>query len=396
MSQEIRISARAASFTESVIREMTRLAMEHDAINLAQGFPDFPAPAQVKEAARRAIAEDLNQYPITWGEQELREAIAAKYARVYGMSVDPERNLCVTCGSTEAMISSLLGVLDPGDEVVIFEPYYENYGPDTILADAVPRFVSLREPDWSFDEAELSAAFTNRTRGIVLNTPNNPTGKVFARGELEVIARLCQKWGAVAFTDEIYEHITYGDVRHVPLATIAGMEDRTVTVSALSKTYAVTGWRVGWVIAPAKLADGIRTVHDFLTVGAPTPLQHAGIVALGLPDAYYETISREYAERRALMLDILAEAGFGFTPPQGAYYVMADISHLGFANDVEAARHMAEDVGVAVVPGSSFYSRPELGRNVVRFAFCKHLATLREAGERLRARLGPRDRSVPE
>ncbi len=389
MSQEIRISARAASFTESVIREMTRMAMEHDAINLAQGFPDFPAPAQVKEAARRAIAEDLNQYPITWGEQELREAIAAKYARVYGMSVDPQRNLCVTCGSTEAMISSILGVLDPGDEVVIFEPYYENYGPDTILAAAVPRFVSLREPDWTFDETELSAAFTDRTRGIVLNTPNNPTGKVFARGELEVIARLCQKWGAVAFTDEIYEHITYGDVRHVPLATIAGMEDRTVTVSALSKTYAVTGWRVGWVIAPAELTDGIRTVHDFLTVGAPTPLQHAGVVALGLPDAYYETISREYAERRELMLGILAEAGFRFTPPQGAYYVMADISHLGFASDVEAARHMVEDVGVAVVPGSSFYSRPELGGNVVRFAFCKQLETLREAGERLRTRLGP-------
>ncbi len=384
MSEEIRISARAASFTESVIREMTRLAMEHDAINLAQGFPDFAAPAEVKEAARRAIALDLNQYPITWGEQELREAIAVKYERVYGMRVDPERNVCVTCGSTEAMISSILGILDPGDEVVIFEPYYENYGPDTILAGAVPSFVSLREPDWTFDEGELAAAFTDRTRGIILNTPNNPTGKVFGREELEVIARLCQKWGAVAFTDEICEHITYDGARHVPIATIHGMEDRTVTVNALSKTYAVTGWRVGWAIAPAELADGIRTVHDFLTVGAPTPLQHAGVVALGLPDSYYETLAREYAERRELMLAILEEAGFEVSVPRGAYYVMADISHLGFESDVEAALHMAEHVGVAVVPGSSFYSRPELGRHTVRFSFSKRLETLREAGERLR------------
>jgi aspartate/methionine/tyrosine aminotransferase len=389
MPREIRISARASSFTESVIREMTRLAMEHDAINLAQGFPDFPAPAEVKEAARRAIAADLNQYPITWGEQEFREAIAFRYASLYGMQVDPERNLCVTCGSTEAMISSILGILDPGDEVVIFEPYYENYGPDTILASAVPRFVSLREPDWTFDETELSVAFTDRTRGIVLNTPNNPTGKVFGREELEVIASLCQKWGVVAFTDEIYEHITYDGVRHIPIATIPGMEDRTVTVSALSKTYAVTGWRVGWAIAPAELADGIRTVHDFLTVGAPTPLQHAGVAALGLPHAYYETMSREYAERRESMLGILGEAGFRVSRPQGAYYVMADISHLGFASDVEAALHMVEHVGVAVVPGSSFYSRPELGRHVVRFSFCKRLETLRRAGERMRTRLGP-------
>ncbi|MBI2237261.1 MAG: aminotransferase class I/II-fold pyridoxal phosphate-dependent enzyme [Actinobacteria bacterium] len=384
MVESIRISARAASFTESVIREMTRLAMEHDAINLAQGFPDFPAPAEVKEAARRAVADDLNQYPITWGEQELREAIAAKYERVYGMKVDPERNLCVTCGSTEGMISSILGILDPGDEVVIFEPYYENYGPDTILAGAVPRFVSLRGPAWSFDEGELAAAFTDRTRGIILNTPNNPTGKVFTREELEAIAGLCQKWGAVAFTDEIYEHITYDGASHVPIATLPGMEDRTVTVNALSKTYAVTGWRVGWAIAPAELAGGIRAVHDFLTVGAPTPLQHAGVVALGLPDAYYEAMAHEYVERRALMLEILGEGGFEVTPPQGAYYVMAGISHLGFADDVEAALHMVERVGVAVVPGSSFFSRPELGRQVVRFSFCKRLETLRDAGERLR------------
>ncbi len=387
MSGVIRSSRKAASFTESVIREMTRLAMEHDAINLAQGFPDFAAPEELKRAAQEAVAADLNQYPITWGERELREAIAAKYARTYGMDVDPERHICVTCGSTEAMISSLLGTLDPGDEVVLFEPFYENYGPDAILAGAVPRYVALREPDWTFDEAELRAAFTERTRGIVVNTPNNPTGKVFSRGELEVIAELCQRHGVVAFTDEIYEHITYDSAVHVPIATIPGMEDRTVTVSALSKTYAVTGWRVGWAVAPAELIDGIRKVHDFLTVGAPTPLQHAGVTALSLPDGYYEQMSRDYAKRRELMMRLLAESGFEAHPPQGAYYVMAGFGGLGFDDDVELAERMVAEVGVAVVPGSSFFSRPELGRDVVRFSFCKRLETLEEAGRRLR-RLG--------
>ena len=384
MEGKLRASLRTDSFTESVIREMTRLAMDHDAINLAQGFPDFAAPGELKRAAQEAIARDLNQYPITWGEQELREAIAETYDRLYGMHVDPERNLCVTCGSTEAMISSMLGVLDPGDEVVIFEPYYENYGPDTILAGAVPRYVSLRGPDWTFDEAELAAAFNDRTRGIVVNTPNNPTGKVFSREELEAIARLCQRYDAIAFTDEIYEHITYDDTRHVPIATIPGMEDRTVTISALSKTYAVTGWRVGWAIAPEDIADGIRKVHDFLTVGAPTPLQHAGVVALGMPETYYETLREQYMERRALMLSILEECGFAFTPPQGAYYVLAGITHLGYGSDVDLAHHMVRHVGVAVVPGSSFYSEAGLGRDVVRFSFCKRLETLEEAGDRLR------------
>jgi aspartate/methionine/tyrosine aminotransferase len=378
-----RLSLRASSFTESVIREMTRLAMEHGAVNLAQGFPDFPAPQELKDAARRAIEEDRNQYPITWGERELREAIAAKYERVYGMSVDPERNVCVTCGSTEAMIASLLAVLDPGDEVVVFEPFYENYGPDTILAGATPRVVPLRPPDWTFDEAELARAFNDRTKGIVVNTPNNPTGRVLGRDELRSVASLCQKWGAIAFTDEIYEHITYDGFRHVPMATIPGMEDRTVTISALSKTYSVTGWRVGWTVAPADLIGGIRTVHDFLTVGAPTPLQHAGVTALGLPDEYYRTIAEEYAERRAVLLEVLEQSGFKPHPPQGAYYTMADVTHLGFDDDVAAAQHLVRDVGVAVVPGSSFFSRPDLGRHVVRFSFCKRLETLREAGRRL-------------
>jgi aspartate/methionine/tyrosine aminotransferase len=380
---EIRASAKAASFTESVIREMTRLAMEHDAVNLAQGFPDFAAPEELKEAARRAVTADLNQYPITWGEPELRYAIAEKYLATYGMQVDPDRQLCITCGSTEGMISSMLGVLDPGDEVVIFEPFYENYGPDTILAGATPRFVALRPPDWSFDPDELAAAFTDRTRGIVVNTPNNPTGKVFERHELEQIADLCRRWNAIAFTDEIYEHILYDDAVHVPPASLDGMGERTVTVNALSKTYSVTGWRVGWVIAPPDLIDGIRKVHDFLTVGAPTPLQHAGVTALRLPETYYATMAKEYTERRSLMLEILEETGFGASAPRGAYYVMADISHLGFDGDVQAARTMVRDVGVATVPGSSFFSDPALGRSIVRFSFSKRLETLREAGDRL-------------
>jgi aminotransferase len=375
-------AARTESFSESVIREMTRLAMEHDAINLAQGFPDFPAPEEVKRAAKEAIDADLNQYPITWGEPALREAIAAHYERRYGMHVDSMTQLCVTCGSTEAMMASLLGVIDPGDEVVIFEPYYENYGPDTVLSGAVPRHVSLRAPDWSFDEAELAAAFGPRTRGIIVNTPNNPTGKVFSREELETIAALCRKWDTIAFTDEIYEHITYDGAVHVPLATIPGMEDRTITISALSKTYAVTGWRVGWVLAPPALVGGIRKVHDFLAVGAPTPFQLRRYW-LSLPDAYYERTAEEYDERRELMMRTLWDHGFEAQPPKGAYYVMAGISHLGLGDDTETALHLTRDVGVAVVPGSSFYSEPELGHGLVRFSFSKRLETLKEAARRL-------------
>jgi aspartate/methionine/tyrosine aminotransferase len=390
MSREIRASERALSFTESVIREMTRLAMEHGAINLSQGFPDFAAPEEVKAAARKAIADDVNQYPITWGAEGFREAIATKYRERYGMTwVEAGRDVTVTCGSTEAMIAAMLGVLDLGDEVVVFEPFYENYGPDTIISGAVPRTVTLHPPDWTFDEAELAAAFNERTRGIVINTPNNPTGKVFTREELSVISDLCQRWGAVVFTDEIYEHILYDGAVHVPPGAVAGLEDRTVTISALSKTYAVTGWRVGWVVAPAPLSRGIRSVHDFLTVAAPAPLQEAGEVALSLPEEYYRRTGDEYLERRDLWIDVLREVGFGVEPPAGAYYVMADISGFGFPDDVRFARHMVEDVGVAVVPGSSFFSRAELGAHLVRFAFCKKLETLKEAGERLRG-LHPR------
>jgi aminotransferase len=378
-------SVKAASFTESVIREMTRLAAVHDAINLGQGFPDFPAPFELKEAAARAIAEDHNQYPVTWGVPGFREAIAQTYRRRYGMDVDPETDVCVTCGSTEAMIAAMLGLVDAGDEVVIFEPFYENYGPDVILTGAVPRIVTLHPPDWRLDEAELEAAFGERTRAVVLNTPNNPTGKVFSREELEAIARLCLRWDAVAITDEIYEHLTYDGREHVPIATIDGMADRTVTISALSKTYAVTGWRVGWSVAAARLTAGIRAVHDFLTVAAAAPLQHAGIAALKMPQPYYDRMRADYAKRRDAMLRILEQAGFEARAPEGAYYVMADISHLGFRDDTQAALHLVEHAGVATVPGSSFFSNAADGRHLLRFAFPKKLETLEAAGERLQA-----------
>ncbi len=384
MSPALRPSAKASSFTESVIREMTRLANLHGAINLGQGFPDFPAPEELKHAAAHAIADDHNQYPITWGVPGFRQAIAETYARDYQLVVDPEVEMCVTCGSTEAMIATFLGVLDPGDEVVVFEPFYENYSPDSILAGVMTRTVTLRPPDWAFDPAELAAAFSDRTRAVIVNSPHNPTGRVFSYEELSEIARLCQEHDAIAITDEIYEHITYDGHRHVPIATLPGMRDRTVTISALSKTYSVTGWRVGWAIASEPLMRGIRATHDFLTVAAPTPLQVAGIEALGLPRSILERTAEEYAERRALMMTILAEAGFAATAPEGAYYAMADVTSLGFDDDVEAARYLVEVAGVAAVPGSSFVSRPELGAHLLRFAFCKKLETLEAAGERLR------------
>lgn len=377
------ISRKAASFSESVIREMTRLAMAHDAVNLAQGFPDFACPPELKEAACAAIEADINQYAITWGARDFREAIAAKTARHYpGWHVDPETDVTVVCGATEGMIAAMMAVLDPGDEVVVFEPFYENYGPDAILSGAVPRYVTLHEPDWSIDEAELRAAFGPRTRGLVLNSPHNPTGKVFRRDELELIAGLCREHDVVAFTDDIYEHIVYAG-EHVPLGSLPGMAERTVAVNSLSKTYSVTGWRVGWVIAPPHLTAGIRKVHDFLTVGAAAPLQAAGTVALGMPDDYYRQLTAGYRERRDLLLASLAETGLRIFPPDGAYYVMADISPLTDEDDVSFARRLTADPGVATVPGSSFYSRPELGRTKIRFAFPKRHETLEEAASRL-------------
>jgi aspartate/methionine/tyrosine aminotransferase len=379
----VTVSAKASSFTESVIREMTRLAMAHGAVNLAQGMPDFACPAELKEAACAAIEADLNQYAITWGATDLREAIAAKTSRHYsGWRVDPETEVTVVCGATEGMIGSMLALLDPGDELIVFEPFYENYGPDAILSGAIPRYVALREPDWSFDEVELRAAFGPRTRGIVLNSPHNPTGKVFSRSELEFIAGLCVEHDVLAFTDEIYEHIVYAG-SHIPLATLPGMADRTVAVNSLSKTYAVTGWRVGWVIAPAALTNAIRKVHDFLTVGAAAPLQAAGAVALSLPDGYYADLAARYRERRDVLVAGLDAAGFRTFVPDGAYYVMADISSLTDTDDVTFARALTVAPGVASVPGSSFYSRPELGRTKIRFAFPKGLGTLRDAADRL-------------
>jgi aminotransferase len=384
----LRTSGKAAALTESVIREMTRLALDHDAINLAQGFPDFPAPEEIKRAACAAIEADVNQYPITWGAAPLREALADKYRSTYGMAADPETEICVTCGATEAMAATVIGIADPGDEVVVFEPFYENYGADAIIAGAVPRYVTLHEPDWAFDEAELAAAFSDRTRIIILNNPGNPTGKVFTAEELAVISRLCQKHDVIAVSDEIYEHITYGGARHIPIATVPGLENRSVTISALSKSYSVTGWRVGWTIAPPELTDAIRRVHDFLTVGAPAPLQEAGEVAVRLPPAYYEQLRADYAERRELMLGILERAGLRPIWPSGAYYTMTDSSVLGFDDDVTAARAMVAGARVATVPGSSFYSRPELGAARLRFSFPKRLETLREAGARLAAWTG--------
>ena len=380
-----RASATASSLTESVIREMTRLALEHDAINLAQGFPDFPAPDEIKRAAIAAIEADLNQYPITWGQRSIRRALAEKYGQRYGMDIDPERSVCVTCGATEAMIATMIGCVDPGQEVIVFEPFYENYGADAVIAGATPRYVTLREPDWQLDGTELAAAFGNRTRAVVLNTPGNPTGKVFSREELSAIAALCQKYGVLAITDEIYEHIVYDGARHIPMATIPGMEDRTITISALSKSYSVTGWRVGWTIAPPDLTDAIRRVHDFVTVGAPTPLQEAGAVALRLPDAYYRQLAADYTERRDLMLQILSAAGLRPVTPAGAYYILTDSSALALGDDTAAARALVREAGVAAVPGSSFYSRPELGRSKLRFSYSKKLETLREAGRRLAA-----------
>ena len=362
---------------------MTRLALRHKAVNLAQGFPDFPAPAGIKEAAREAIARDVNQYAITWGARPFRQAIAQKYARWYGIEADPERELTVCCGSTEGMIASLLAVTNPGDEVIVFEPYYENYGPDTLLCGAARRLVSLRPPDWTFDPDELRRAFSARTKAIILNTPNNPTGKVFSRQELEFIAGLCQEYDALAITDEIYEHIVYDGARHIPIMTLPGMRDRSILINSMSKTYSVTGWRVGWVAAAPDLTDSIRKVHDFLTVGAAAPLQQAGTMALALPDSYYENLAREYTGKRDAMLALLRDAGFRCYEPAGAYYVMTDITGFGFVNDVEFVKYMIEEAGVAAVPGSSFFADPADGAQMVRFCFCKKYETLEDAKRRL-------------
>jgi aspartate/methionine/tyrosine aminotransferase len=383
------LSDKVEHFTESVIREMTRQAMLHGAVNLAQGFPDFPAPAEIKCAAQDAVAADVNQYAITWGAKNLRQAIARQMKEWQGIPVDPETQITVTCGSTEAMISTLLAVCNRGDEVVVFEPFYENYGPDAILSGAKPVFVKLRPPqtgqgEWTFDERELRAAFHPHTKAIILNTPNNPTGKVFTRSELELIRDLCVEFNVLAITDEIYEHIIYDGTQHISLASLEGMQERTVTINGLSKSYSVTGWRVGWAVGPPNITNAIRKVHDFLTVGAPAPLQEAGAAALALPAIYYRELAGKYCARRDRLMPALVEAGFRCFRPRGAYYVMTDIGNFGFANDVEFTKYLVKEIGVAAVPGSSFYNDPRDGAQQVRFAFCKRDETLDEAGRRLR------------
>lgn len=377
------LSAKAEQFTESVIREMTRLAMKHGAVNLSQGFPDFAAPAEIKEAARQAICDDINQYAITWGAKPLRDAIVEKFERTQGLRLDPEREITICCGSTEAMMSTMLAIINPGDEIVVFEPFYENYGPDAILSGATPRFVKLSPPDWTFDEKELTAAFGPHTKAIILNTPNNPTGKVFTRGELESIRDLCVRWNAYCITDEIYEHILYDGAEHISMARIDGMRDRTIVINGMSKTYSVTGWRVGWALAPPEPTAAIRKVHDFLTVGAAAPLQQAGAIALKSPQSYYDKLAADYTVRRERLLKILMAAGFKVYKPLGAYYIMTDISGFGFPDDVAFAKFLVEKVGVAVVPGSSFYNDARDGASQVRFTFCKKESTLAAAEEKL-------------
>jgi aspartate/methionine/tyrosine aminotransferase len=381
-------SDRTANFTESVIREMTRLAIRHGAVNLAQGFPDFAAPVDLKQAAVRAIEADHNQYSITWGAKPFRDAIAAKYQRTYGLEFDPEREITVTCGATEGMAASLLATTNPGDEVIIFEPFYESYHPDTLMCGAERRLVTLHapnqnNPDWHFNPDELRRAFSLRTKAIIVNTPHNPTGKVFTRDELMLIASLCQEFDVLAITDEIYEHIVYDGRTHIPLISLPGMRDRTILVNSLSKTFSVTGWRVGWTIAAPRIAENVRKVHDFLTVNAATPLQYAGMMALNEQQAYFEGLSETYAGRRAAAIQMLEVAGFRCFTPGGAYYVMTDISAFGAKNDTAFALELVEKYGVAGVPGSSFYNKNTYGVSQIRFCFCKNYETLALAGTKL-------------
>ena len=403
-----RISKKAASFTESVIREMTREAMKYSAVNLGQGFPDFAAPEDIKRKAMEAIADDHNQYAITWGVKSFRDAIAKKTKWFLGLDVDPETEITVTCGSTEGMIAGMLATVDAGEEVVVFEPFYENYAPDAILSDAKPVHVPLYQTEngWHFEKDELRAAFNEKTKAIIICNPNNPTGKVFTHEELEFIADLCKEFDAICFTDEIYEHIIYdlgfgiADLglkenenqrpktedqkpKHICMAQLDGMRERTIVVNSLSKTYSVTGWRVGYCIAPPDITSAIRKVHDFLTVGAANPLQHAGAYALSLPESYYAGLQNEYQLKRDYIVPILQNAGFKCDFPEGAYYVMTDISDFGFANDVEFTKFLIREIGVAVVPGSSFYHDKNLGSQKVRFCFCKKDETLEAAAEGL-------------
>lgn len=386
-SRQHYVSQRSQSFTQSIIREMTRQNALYGGINLAQGFPDFDPPEEIKEAAVQAIRDGHNQYAITWGTPLLRQAIAEKVGWYNGIIADPELHITVTCGATEAMMATMMAVVDPGDEVIIFEPYYENYGPDTIVSGAKPVYVPLRAPDFTFDRDELRAAFSRTTKGIVINTPHNPTGKVFTREELTYIANLCIEFDVLAITDEIYEHILYDGHRHISIATLPGMAERTITISGLSKSYSVTGWRVGYVIAPVEISESIRRVHDFLTVGAPAPLQMAAVTALRIDRGYYAQLATQYEAKRDLLLPLLRELGFEVFQPEGAYYLWADITALTQLDGWRYADYLVREVGVATVPGGGFYSARELGARYIRFTFSKKEETLRAAAERLRERV---------
>ena len=381
------ISRRVQGFTESVIREMTRVNAEYGGVNLAQGFPNFQPPKELLEAAHRALDGDFHQYAITWGARNLREAVARKFERFYGQPVNPGTQVTVCCGSTEAMLATLLAVLDPGDEIIIFEPFYENYGPASIISGARPVYVPLEPPEFTFDPDRLARAFSPTTRAIVFNSPNNPTGKVFSLRELEIIAELCQRHDALAVTDEIYEHIVYDGRRHIPIATLPGMRDRTVTISGVSKSYSVTGWRIGYTISPPDIAVGIRRAHDFITVGAPAPLQEAAVTALDFPEAYYVGLREAYQARRDLLRPLLEKAGFRSYEPRGAYYILTECAHfierLGLADDTAFAMYLVRECGVATVPGSSFYVHQDLGRTKIRFCFPKTDDILLDAGQRL-------------
>jgi len=376
------------TFTESVIREMTRICDDVGGYNLSQGFPDFEAPEEIKEAAIRAILNGCNQYPVTFGEPKLREAIAKKVADYNKIKCNPETDITVTCGATEAMIATLKAIINPGDEVIIFEPFYENYGPDTILSGATPRYVTLRPPNWDYSSEELTSAFNEKTKAIIINTPHNPTGKVFSKNELQEIANLCIKWDCFAVTDEIYEHILYDGEEHISIASLNGMADRTITINSISKTYSVTGWRVGWAIANAKITSRIRKVHDFFTVGAPTPFQEAAAFALSMPESYYKSLRLRYDQLRNFLFGVLSEVGFKPFLPKGSYYIIAEtdelMEKLSVEDDFSFSRKLIELTGVATVPGTSFYASPNKGLNQVRFAFCKKLETLESVERRLR------------
>ena len=378
-----RTSQRVARFTESVIRRMTRVAMECGAVNLSQGFPDFDPPEELRAALEKTAHAGPHQYAVTWGAPDFRRALARKQARFTGLPIEPDAHLVVTCGSTEAMMAAMMTACNPGDRVIVFSPFYENYVADTILSGAEPIYVPLRPPDFAFDPAELRRAFEQRPKALILCNPSNPSGKVFTRAELLQIAALAEEFDAFVITDEVYEHIVYAPHRHTYFSALPGMFDRTVSCSSLSKTYSITGWRLGYIVAPPAFIDGARKVHDFLTVGAAAPLQQAAIAGLELPDSYYDALAALYTQKRDLFLGGLRAAGLTFTAPDGAYYVMVDVSEFGVTDDTAFCEWLAREVGVAAVPGSSFFREPV--HHLIRFHFAKREDTLAEAVRRLAA-----------